>query len=136
MNEDWKNRFIEPSKVESTTLERIGVILAIIIGVPLVIYGYIKLGVFIGHLLSPYFPYMIWILGWIFGVQLYILCGLRLIIVNIIAFIITGHHHGYYCIDGGQHNQDGWSPGDGGLSRWSSSWCTKCGKSADDWLFD
>ena len=126
--EDWRNRFIEPEKVESTIFERLGGILAIIIGVPLGIYGYLKLGIFIGQLLSPYFPYMIWILGWIFGVQLYVLWGLGLIILNLIAFIFTGHHHGYYCIDGGQHNHDGFHAGDCGLSSFNSSWCTKCGK--------
>ena len=42
-------------------------------------------------------------------IPFYILWGLRLIISDLIAFITTGHHAGSYCIDGGEHKQDGWN---------------------------
>jgi len=121
--------YIKPEKVKSTIVSRI----LLIISIPLLIYGFFKLGLFLGLLLSrllfPYLPMWLWWGLWLNGVPFYILWGIGAIIINIIAYIATGHHAGYYCIDGGQHDHDGFSAGDCGLSSFDHSWCKKCGKS-------
>jgi len=120
-------QYIEADKVETNVMQRICIILSITIGILLTLYGFIKLGIFIGQLISPYFPIGLWWCLWITGVPLYILWGIGLGITSLIAYIMTGHEAGYYCIDGGQHNHDGYERGME-HSYSSTSWCTKCGK--------
>lgn len=73
-------------------LKRLGVVLSIAIGIPTIIYGYIKLSLIIGQFISPDWNWL-WYAFCIMGGLFYILFGIGLSFYGIgalIGWIITG----------------------------------------------